>query len=785
MSGGSPPESGRRPGSPYERIDEACDRFEAAWHKGDRPRVEDCINEASESDRGLLLREVVRLEMELRRRVGEQPDLEEYRRRFPWYVGSFGSSSGSVRSHTASGEPAAEPRVTPEIASTAAYEILNELGRGGMGVVYRAYDRKRGVEVALKTVRRSDPAALLRFKREFRALADVAHPNLVSLYEMTSDGQTWFFTMELVEGLDFLSYVRAPTCRPDVETIDAAVTPSSPPPPDFDSTKVGDAPPGSPSHAKSLATPAPGLGLSPAQLMRLRGALRQLAEGVVALHAAGKLHRDIKPSNVLVTRPGRVVLLDFGLAAELEPTGLHQSSESHVLGTVAYMAPEQAAGRPVWSASDWYSVGVVLYQALTGRLPHLGAPWDVLMHKQRFDPPAPRELVFDVAEDLDALCMDLLRRDPEERPSGRDVLRRLGSVAAEGAPGRSFAGPVPRLVGREPHLRTLGDAFAAMTEGRTVTVLIHGRSGMGKTALMQHFLDGLAADEKVVMLAGRCYEQESVPYKALDGVVDALGRYLRTLPPAQAQGLLPRDLASLERIFPMLRNASAEAVPFRRTSQAIDPLELRRRAVGGLRELLGRLGDRRPLVLAIDDLQWGDADSVALIADLLRPPDPPVLMLLGSYRSEDAATNPVLHALLDVCEGWGASIDRHELVINELPPAESEALARMLLSQDDLAPGDRAAKIARESEGNPYFVGELVRYFQAGSEGITGPGARVGLDQVLWARISCLPPNARRLLEVVAVSGRPLGQEEADRTAELGAGGKGQSPSSEPAGWCG
>ncbi len=140
-----------------------------------------------------------------------------------------------------------------------------------------------------------------------------------------------------------------------------------------------------------------------------------------------------------------------------------------------------------------------------------------------------REGVPGVPEDLNALCIDLLRRDPAARPSGREVLRRLAS--APGEPALAVSLPPPQaqrtpLLGREPHLAALSEAFAAMKRRRTVLLYVHGNSGMGKSALLQHFLDGLCDRHEAVVLAGRCYEQESVPYKALDGLVDALSRYL-------------------------------------------------------------------------------------------------------------------------------------------------------------------------------------------------------------------------------------------------------------------
>ncbi len=642
-------------------------------------------------------------------------------------------------------------------AGTDRFLVLRRIGAGGMGVVYEAHDQQRNERVALKTLPLVHAEALYYLKQEFRALSDFVHPNLVTLHELFAvDGQ-WFFTMELIRGVNFLEYVGAAD-RPVPSKASTAVyvIPSEEGRSETVPYGLRDATPDGRSGVAALKRPP----ATPAQVARLRAALAQLVEGVNALHASGKLHRDIKPSNVLVTPEGRVVLLDFGLVTELEQNPLGPGLEHEVAGTLAYMAPEQAGGGRLTPASDWYAVGVMLYEALTGRRPYAGDRIQVLRDKQTADPPPPREVAPGVPEDLNCLCVHLLRRRPEDRPPGREILRRL-SVQPAGptaVPGRS------PFVGRDQHLAALHDAYQAVRQGRAVTVYVRGRSGVGKSLLVQRFLEDVLRQDEAVVLAGRCYERESVPYKALDSLVDALSRYLGRLPDEESVELLPPDVPALARLFPVLRRVAVVSLALRRRFDIPDPQQLRRRAFGALRELLTRLGRRKALVLAIDDLQWGDVDSAALLSDLLRPPDPPVLLLLGSYRSEYAGTSPCLRALLET----GPGTDRRELAVEPLAPAEARRLALELLGGAGPAGRERAEAVARESGGLPYFVHELVQHLRGGAELAGRPaGGEVTLDEVLWQRVLGLPPAARRLLEVVAVSGRPLRQGDAYRAGEL------------------
>ena len=613
-----------------------------------------------------------------------------------------------------------------------------------MGVVYEAFDSERRSNVALKVMRSVEAAALYRFKKEFRVLADLHHKNVVTLHELVATTGRWFLTMELINGVSFRDHVRGGALldpEPETKTIDPNLA-SIP----FARLDSPDSAPVAPRPRGVLDEP------------RLRPALRQLCEGVAFLHRSRCLHRDIKPSNVLVTAEGRVVLCDFGLVKELAPELHSKTVEKRLTGTVAYMSPEQSRGEELTEASDWYSVGVMLYEALTGQLPFVGDRESVLLQKAKGSPTPPPQIDPAAPSDLSALCLQLMEIEPTARPSGAVVLERLGAVRLPLPAPSMEAIAAPPFLGRKRELGILDEAFAQVRTGVATTVLLHGTSGMGKSSLLLEFLDQVRDDEAIV-LAGRCYERESVPYKGFDSVVDALSAYMVKLDDAACRKLVPRDVAALSRLFPVLRRVDAIEEACVLDFEVPDPQESRRRAIAALRELLSRVARTQTLVLCIDDLQWGDADSALLLADILRPPNAPPLLALLSYRSE-AENAPIVQAL-HAQRAAGALGTVRELQVAALAADEAQALAAAALGRGPHA--SRAAGIAAESGGSPFFIGELARYVLAGAP----TGAEVSLEEVLAFRIGQLPPDARALLSVIAVAGRPLPQSIAVHSAEL------------------
>jgi tetratricopeptide (TPR) repeat protein len=607
-----------------------------------------------------------------------------------------------------------------------------------MGVVYEAYDRELQQLVALKTLRLPDARWLERFKREFRSLHDISHRNLVAMGEFFDGDPEPFFTMELLRGVNFLAHVRGLVADAPGEPIsETGVTAR------LEVVRAGGARAGAVASAAARPMVAVDQG-------RLRAALRQLVMGLGALHESGKVHRDVKPTNILVTTEGRVVLLDFGLVARASQDP--RSTDGVIVGTAAYMAPEQALAGEVTAAADWYSLGVVLFEALTGALPYTGrTPYEIILRKQQGAPPPPSELAAAVPADLDALCTRLLQPRPGDRPALDEILDRLGEGAVPHAMSERRSGGVraptrPPFVGRADELGRLFSAYE-QARGGPVVALVEGVSGVGKTKLVEEFVAQLhRRDGDVVVLAGRCYEREVVSYKAFDGVAEALARYLERLPPAQVAELLPRRPALLARLFPVLRKVEAiAAAPL--VPDVPDPHDQRQRMFAALRELFVRLGERRRLVWFIDDLQWTDADSMVLLQDLLTHEDRPPVLLIVTMRAMDGAPR---RTWLDTVTGLAPT---ERIRLDELPVGDARALAALLLPGRDPT---TLAGVVTDAGGHPMLLHELARH--ADTRGDAGAPAPT-LDEMLAERIGRLPGEAQTLLHVVSIYGGPVSHE--------------------------
>ena len=627
------------------------------------------------------------------------------------------------------------------------FQIVRVLGQGGMGVVFEAWDREREATVALKMLRSIGAQAKVRLKQEFRALQGIHHPNLVSLGELLEEDGEIFFTMELVVGEDFIDHVRPRSSQSAAR--EALVTSA-----DLETSVVGgDVARDAPATWQWLERRGDRFNEA-----RLREAFLKLARGIEALHAADKVHRDIKPSNVLVTAGGRVVILDFGVVLDVA----RGEREGAVVGTAHFMAPEQAAGGWVGPEADWYSVGAMLYLALTGFLPFQLAPEVALDFKQAVEP-TPPSLVAEEAipPDLEALCVDLLRLDPVDRPTGTEVRRRLESARISGD-----LGPASRasgFVGRGGEILRLQEALVEVRAGAAVSVVVEGESGMGKSALVRHFLASLEDD--VLVLPGRCYARESVPYKGVDEIAEALGRWLASLPFERAAPLLPPNAALLGDLFPALRlitpggRSSRPSAPTSssRRRDATDPLRVRGQVFAALREMLARIAREQPLVVMIDDLQWADADGLALLDAILRGPDAPPLLFIATIRRDPDALGDPASALPGV---------HRTITIGRLPPGEARALTSLLLGAAAVTGSPEIVDVealVEEGGGHPLFLDALVRHRLSRS----GDVGLVRLDDALRARIARLDPGARRLIEIVAVAGRPVPARIAAQAAEV------------------
>jgi serine/threonine protein kinase/WD40 repeat protein len=388
MNGASRFDEAALPLSGMRRIDAVCLCFEKAWKAGTeggkRPRIEDFLGNTPEPERSILGRELIALEIDYRRRVGEQPQAEEYRARFPFLDLAQDGESSDAQVPTipqATPRPGWNPPVIP------GYEILNELGRGGMGIVYQAWQTGLHRLVALKMVlagAHAGPEELARFQTEAEAVARLQHPHIVQIYEIGQLELHPYMALEYVDGGNLAQKLQ-----------------------------------GTPQPVRQAA-----------QWVAL------LARAIHYAHQRGIVHRDLKPANVLLAHrePSEGLPLgsdaaapcayyvpkitDFGLARLQVGGGPTLTHSGQFLGTPSYSAPEQAAGKSkeIGPATDVYALGTILYELLTGRLPFLAeTQQETLAQVQSQDPVSPSRLRPKLPRDLTTICLKCLEKEPGKR----------------------------------------------------------------------------------------------------------------------------------------------------------------------------------------------------------------------------------------------------------------------------------------------------------------------------------------------------------------------------------
>ncbi|MGH9887335.1 MAG: protein kinase domain-containing protein, partial [bacterium] len=447
-----------------------------------------------------------------------------------------------------------------------------------MGEVHRAFDRQLGHEVALKRMRVSNPESTIRLKAEFRARAEIHHPNLLQVFDLVVSEDVAFFTMEIVDGFDLTSWV------------------------------------------DQLATSVLDTASGHAATRRLARVLAPVAGALAALHDAGLLHRDVKPDNILISADGRALLADLGLAVGFITEAGRPSRPPLRAGTLAYMAPEILLRRRPTPASDLFSLGVVLREA-TFALALTPATADT----------ATRGLCADLVAALED-------HQPGGRPSALTAEARLYEIAGARVPARLAA--LKRKLGREAFVgrdRELGQIAHAMQGPRMPdSIHVYGPSGIGKTAFVARLLEQLVdTTPELRVLRGRCRRHEQVAFGGLDGVIDDLAVHLQQ--PGHAVTLDERATQALLRLFPILPLEPRLA----HTSAPTEPdARLRLAAFGALRGLLVTVAAVHPLVVWLDDLQWAGDDTWDLLAWLRTGDGIPGCTMVLTYRPEEPDTHP-------------------------------------------------------------------------------------------------------------------------------------------------
>ena len=628
--------------------------------------------------------------------------------------------------------PGAGPSVGPPQSAPAdpaafvdgRYQVKKFLGEGGKKRVYLCHDTKLDRDVAFALIKTEglDEEGHARVQREAQAMGRLGdHPHIVPVHDIGDEGGQPYLVSQLRGGGDVEGLIaRAEDHRLPVEQ----------------TLRIGD----------------------------------QVCQALEHAHSHGIIHRDLKPGNVWLATNGTAKLGDFGLAMALDRSRLTQAGM--MVGTVAYMPPEQATGGEVTQRSDLYSLGCMLYEMVCGRAPFVGEESVAIIGQHLNTPPvAPTWHRPDLPSGLEALILRLLEKDPGKRPdSAAEVRQALAAVSSSEfkVPSGDDSEPATRnselrdnplyrrtFVGRENELRQLRAGFDAAASGQGTLTMVVGEPGIGKTALIEQ-LATYAALRGGKALVGHCYEEGSLSLPYLP-FVEALRSYVLTREPDRLRDELGSGAAEVARIISEVRDrVQVELRP------AGDPEDDRWRLFQAVTGFLCNAAAVQPILLVLEDLHWADRGTIDFLIHLSRNLAGARLLVVGSYRDVEVdRAHPLSGALAELRR----SGDLPRVLLRGLTVDEVHRMINALQGQD--VRWSFAEAVYRQTEGSPLFIQEVLRYFV--EEGLisreTGRWRRTGeappelsipegLRDVIGKRLSRLSPECNRLLTVAAVIGR-------------------------------
>ncbi len=661
------------------------------------------------------------------------------------------------------------------------YEIIEELGKGGMGEVYRVEDKKIKEEIALKLIKpeiAADKRIIERFRNELKFARKIAHKNVCRMYDFNEEEGTPFITMEYVAGEDLKSFIRR-------------------------SGKL--------TEAKAIAITS------------------NVAEGLVEAHRLGVIHRDLKPQNIMIDKQGNAQIMDFGIAHSTEGKGI--TKEGMIIGTPAYMSPEQVDGQETDRRSDIYSLGIILYEMLAGRVPFEGETSLSVAVKHKTEKPTdPRKLNAKISEGLSGLILKCIEKSKDRRYQKAEALLEAlekleknmletstvkpqipGFLSIEGEPAEPKR---PIFVGREKELERLDNFLNNALEGKGQVVFVKGEAGTGKTALIQEFtFHAQKTHSDLIVASGKCNAQTGIgdPYMPfieilglLTGDVEVIwsagaisrGHAVRlwNLIPDSVEALLNNGQDLIKTFIPgaaIVSRSEKFASGFpdwlsgiqklveQKELLPVDPMLQQSNLFEQYTKAIEALAQKHPLLLILDDLQWTDTGSASLLFHLGRRISGCPILIVGVYRPAEVALGreEKQHPLVPVINEIKRDFGELEMALGE--DADREFVEAFLDTEPNNLGKEFRDTFFRHTKGHPLFTIELLRGMEEQgllvkdkeNRWVEGPGLNwdalpVRIDAVIEGRISRLTEKLRDVLTLASVEGEEFTAEVVARLQE-------------------